>query len=68
MRGLSELLRDKPYGVYKRRFVVRIGEGETRPVDMLFSVIKLPFRLKRPSRNHSQTDVSLPLMVSSHLS
>jgi hypothetical protein len=51
-----------------RRLIVAIGGGRMRLVGRLFSVIKLPLRLRRPSRNHSQTDVLLPLMVSFHLS
>ena len=66
--GLLKLLRDRPYGVYKRRFIVRVGEGEMRPADRLSNGIRLPFKPKRPSRNHSQRDVSLPSMVFSHLS
>jgi len=56
VRGLSKLLRDRPYGVYKRRFIVRVGEGEMRPADKLFNVIRLPFRLRSPAEiTHRRT-------------
>jgi hypothetical protein len=66
--GLSKLLRDRLYRVYKRRFTVRIREGEMRPADGLSNVIRLPFKLKRSNRDYSQIDVLLPSMVPSHLS
>jgi hypothetical protein len=59
---------DELYGVSRNLFVVRFEGGEMRLVDRLFNAIRLPSRLKTPSRSHSQKDVSLPLMVSSHLS
>ena len=62
------LLRDKPYGVCKKRIIVGIGGGEMKLVSKLFSVIKLPSKLKRPSRNRLQKDVLLPSMVYFHLS
>jgi hypothetical protein len=41
-RGLSELLGDKLYGDYKKRFIGGIGRGEMNLVDKLYNVIKLP--------------------------
>jgi hypothetical protein len=68
MKDLLALFRDKPYGVYKKRIIVGIGKSEIKLAYELFRVIRLPSRLKRPSRNHSQADVLLPLMVYFHLS
>ena len=52
MRGLLILLKDKPYRVYKKRIIVGIRKNKIKLVSKLFSVIKLPFKLKRPSRNY----------------
>ena len=60
------MLRDKLYRVYKRRFVIGIRKGKIRLVDRLFNAIKLPSRLKRPSRDYLQKDVLLLLIVSSY--
>jgi hypothetical protein len=61
-------MREMVKELYRTNSGVRIRKGEMRLVDRLFSVIKLPLRLRRPRGSHSQTDVSLPLIVSSHLS
>jgi hypothetical protein len=68
IRDLSESFRGKPYEICKRRFIVAIGRSEMRLVDRLFSATDLPFRLRRPSKEHSQKDLSLHSMVPSHLS
>jgi hypothetical protein len=56
------------YRAYRMAVDARRGTTEMRLVSKLCSVTKLPSRLKRPSRNHSQRVILLPLIVSFHLS
>jgi hypothetical protein len=63
-----KLKRGKLYGTNKNRFVIRIGNNETRLEHRLSNVIRLRSRPKGSSNNHLQKDVLPPLMVYFHLS